>query len=294
MLFNIWRRKRLGELLRWHRDKLRREDVGLPPRKGAHAGLTQEDLATLTGYSPSTISDLELGKLPNPSPELLESVATALRMPPDERRFLWQLASGHPPPVSAYETGAFPELNRLVDILHPHPAFIADAVFRVCANNEATAEWFGDFGGGEEQLNFAVWFFCHPHAAHVFVRPQHDLASRILSRLRGALAQFPNDPAVTDVVDRIRGNSFVDALWKAEEGVYHSPATEKRLLRRPGHTDPSQSDDPDHQVEVILYTLAIPRPDDERRVFTFALPETEPHRPGIRSEEVCVACQPNQ
>jgi transcriptional regulator with XRE-family HTH domain len=253
--------------------------------------LTQGDVAKLTGYTETTISDLELGKLRNPSPELLESVASALRMRPDERKALWQLATGHAPPVLAYETGAFPELNRLVDILHPQPAFVTDAVFRVCASNEATAEWFGDFGACDVQPSFAVWFFCHPHAGHVFVRPQRDLASRILSRLRWAAAQFPDDPAVTDVIDQLRGDDFVEELWTKEAGVYHTPATEKRLLRRPGHTDPRQSDDADHQVEAVLYTLALPRPDDERRVFILALPETEPHRPGIRSEEVCVACQ---
>ena len=114
-MFHLGRKKSAGDLVKWYRGRLDREDVGLPDRPRAHKdkGLTQEDVGDLIGYSSAMIGAFERGNLPNPSPQFLDALAVGLRIPPDERRFLWEQATGQPPPVSAYATGAFPELSRL-------------------------------------------------------------------------------------------------------------------------------------------------------------------------------------
>src|SRR2546430_1971099 len=137
----------LQALLRWRRAQLTRRDVGLLPRSGARTGhgLSQDDLAELTGYSERIISQLEHGKLRSPSSDLLDAVCPGLRMTADERRTLWLLAAGTAPPPGPYATGADMGLARLVNQLYPHPAYVTDAVWDVEIYNKAVAEWFTDF-----------------------------------------------------------------------------------------------------------------------------------------------------
>jgi transcriptional regulator with XRE-family HTH domain len=135
----------LQALLRWRRARLTRKDVGLLPRFGARSGLTQDDLAELTGYSVRIIGQLENGRLRSPSPDLLDAVCSGLRLTPDERRTLWLLAAGSTPPPSSYATGADMGLIRLVNQLYPHPAYVTDAAWDVEVCNRAVAEWFTDF-----------------------------------------------------------------------------------------------------------------------------------------------------
>src|SRR5581483_8131428 len=144
-----WYRRRmaadlLARLLREWRGRITLAQVGLPERRVSRTGtLTQEDLAHLTGYSVRAISALEQGVPHRATPELVDALAAALRLSPDERHTLWYLAAGMPPPASApLPAGIDPGLARLVEVTDPHPAFVADAARRILAQNQAAADWF--------------------------------------------------------------------------------------------------------------------------------------------------------
>ena len=71
----------LGDYLRARRQQVRPEDVGLVP--GARrrvAGLRREELAMLAGISAEYYLRLEVGRDKNPSAQVIEALARALRL----------------------------------------------------------------------------------------------------------------------------------------------------------------------------------------------------------------------
>jgi len=282
----------LGSMLRWRRAQLTRADVGLPPRLGARGGLTQDDLAELTGYTVRMVGQLEHGRLRSPSAHLLDSVARGLRLGAEERRTLWLLAAGTMPPSSRFESRTDSGLARLVDALYPNPAYVTDAIWDVQAYNAGVAEWFVDFNAvPPNERNIAKWIFCHPHARHVFVNWADDFARLFISRMRAVVAHLPDNEDLNRLIDELRRRSeFFDSAWAAAADVYVDPPTETRVFRRPGHTDPRQADDAEHHVHIEMVILGPMRPDDERRLVAFLLPDSEPHHTHLLSEQECTAC----
>ena len=88
----------LADFLRLRREALAPADVGLPvgPRRRAR-GLRREEVAQLTGMSVDYYSRLEQRRGPQPSTQMLSTLARTLRLGLDERDHLYRLA-GHPAP----------------------------------------------------------------------------------------------------------------------------------------------------------------------------------------------------
>lgn len=281
----------LRSFIRVRRFRLDRVDVGLLPRVGGRPGLSQDDLAEATGYSTRIISQLEQGRLRSPSPQLLQAVTAALRLRPSEREIFWTLAARSAPPAQRYATRSDPRLERLIERLHPNPAYVTDAAWRVLAANRAVADWFVDFDRlAPDRRNVAWWLFCDPHARHVLVDWAHGVAEVVLGRLLTTWARWPDDPALAALVGTLRADSaFVDRAWQSDPGAFLDRSPRVQALRRPGHTDPDQADDVDQQVKVDMLVLEPSRPDDERRVVAFLLPDGEA-RPAVRSSDGCAAC----
>src|SRR6202043_4069459 len=91
---------------------------------------------------------LERGTAENPSLELIENVASGLRMTPAERSALHVLATGQDPPISPAPGGtdwpqASPALRDLTTLLDPLPAAITDEMWTILARNNALTTWTG-------------------------------------------------------------------------------------------------------------------------------------------------------
>src|SRR5690349_23901259 len=89
------RREELRAFLRSRRARLSPADVGGLPENGGRRrtpGLRREELAALAGVGVSWYTWLEQGREINPSPEVLDALARALRLDPAERRTLFALA----------------------------------------------------------------------------------------------------------------------------------------------------------------------------------------------------------
>ena len=83
----------LGDFLRARRDQVRPEAVGLVPGARRRApGLRREELAMLAGISVEYYLRLERGRAHNPSPQILEALARALRLDGNATQHLRDLA----------------------------------------------------------------------------------------------------------------------------------------------------------------------------------------------------------
>src|SRR5580692_7946737 len=85
----------LGQLLRSRRERLVPADVGLSAgRRRRTAGLRREEVALLANVSATYYTFLEQGRPARPSSQVLDALASALRMSAAERRYLEVLAYG--------------------------------------------------------------------------------------------------------------------------------------------------------------------------------------------------------
>ncbi len=181
-----WRRREeLADLLRTCRSRLVR-----PVGDGGAGGLRQEDVAGLAGLSVRRYAAFERGEIPSPLPEMVESVASALRMTAAERSALHILATGHDwrTPSGAGHDGARPGLSLVVLELmarqDPSPAIITDDMWAVVARNKAMSAWAGEWldRAPPAQQNAVLYLFSDHCAARVL--DVHDLRRATVSVLR--------------------------------------------------------------------------------------------------------------
>src|ERR1700722_3382024 len=87
------RRTELAAFLRSRRERVSPEDVGLPPgTRRRTAGLRREELAQVAGVGVTWYTWLEQGRPINASVQVLDAIATTLRLDPVERAHLFRLA----------------------------------------------------------------------------------------------------------------------------------------------------------------------------------------------------------
>jgi transcriptional regulator with XRE-family HTH domain len=83
----------LGDFVRIRRDATAPEQVGLPPGRRRRApGLRRSELATLAGISVEYLTRIEQGRDQNPSVQVVNAIADALRLEVGEREHLRNLA----------------------------------------------------------------------------------------------------------------------------------------------------------------------------------------------------------
>lgn len=138
------RRRALAEFLRARRERITPREAGIlaGPRRRT-PGLRREEVAQLSGVSVTWYTWLEQARDIGVSRQVLASLARALMLGPVEQRHLYALA-GELPPEQPDRSGPGPALQRLVDALDPHPAYLLDANWDLVAWNRAEAGLIGD------------------------------------------------------------------------------------------------------------------------------------------------------
>src|SRR5260370_22360221 len=132
------RRRALANFLRQRRASLSPDEVGLlPGLRRRTPGLRREEVAQLANIGTSWYVWLEQGRDVHPSAPVLESLAQALRLTPNERRHLFLLAGqALPPPVSPAEESIGPALQHVLDDLNPSPASVLGRRYDYLACNK--------------------------------------------------------------------------------------------------------------------------------------------------------------
>jgi transcriptional regulator with XRE-family HTH domain len=204
----------LGQLLRSRRERLAPGDVGLPAgNRRRTAGLRREEVALLANLSTTYYTFLEQGRPVRPSAEVLDALASALRMSAAERRYLQVLAHGRDGAASADVVGAAPPewIDRgvidLVQRLDPFPTFVKGRRWDVLTSNPAARELFTDWEAlpaGER--NLVRWMFMTEHAREVYQEWEPE-ARAMLGRFRLAAARYPHDPDFEALIAELRRDS---------------------------------------------------------------------------------------
>jgi transcriptional regulator with XRE-family HTH domain len=147
-----------GQAVRRWRDQVAPETEGLPAGGQRRApGLRREELSLLAGISVDYITRLEQGRAANPSSQVVEALARALRLSRTEREHLFRLAglaASGSRSVPAYIT---PSVQRLLDRHTGAPVAVFDASWTLLVANPPYEALMGDPSGWRGRERNAVW-----------------------------------------------------------------------------------------------------------------------------------------
>ena len=211
----------LADFLRRRREALRPEDVGLAkgPRRRV-TGLRREEVANLSAMSADYYARLEQRRGPQPSEQMVASIARGLRLTLDERDHLFRL-TGHAAPTRILRSEhVSPALMRVLDRLEDTPAMVVSDLGETLVQNRLAAALLGDQTRFTGLARSAVYrWFTDPGERRLYPESDHNHQSRVqVSNLRASLTRGgPNTRAAT-IVERLRHESpeFV-RLWDRHE-----------------------------------------------------------------------------
>lgn len=221
-------RSEFGQAVRRWRDRAAPEAAGLPG--GGHrraAGLRREELALLAGISVDYVTRLEQGRAANPSAQVVEALARALRLAPAERAHLFELAGLVPPGPETVPGYIAPSVQRLLDRLIGTPVAVYDASWTLLLANPPFAALMGDPSGWRGNERNGVWRNLVGPGTRVRQAPADRRAfeAAIVADLRAAAARYPADQQLRRLIGDLRANSerFTE-LWDSGAVDQHRAA----------------------------------------------------------------------
>ncbi|MDX3853425.1 helix-turn-helix transcriptional regulator [Streptomyces sp. AK02-01A] len=218
-----------GKAVRRWRDRVSPEASGLPTGGGQRraAGLRREELAMLAGISVDYVTRLEQGRASNPSAQVVEALARALRLSGDERTHLFRLAGLAPPGPDTVPTYITPSVQRLLDRLSGTPVAVYDATWTLLVANPPYAALMGDPSGWRGNQRNGVWrnFLGPPGRVRLTRQSRRALEAAVVADLRVAAGRYPADQRLRRLVAELRASSdrFAE-LWDSGAVGHHEAA----------------------------------------------------------------------
>ncbi|HEX2714241.1 MAG TPA: helix-turn-helix transcriptional regulator [Candidatus Acidoferrales bacterium] len=224
-------RRELADFLRTRRARLSPEQVGFPTGSRRRTpGLRREEVAQLAAISPSLYTWLEQGRAIRVSPQVLESLAQALRLDRSEREHLFLLTGQPVPPARPEPVEALsPALQRILDQQGIAPAHITGRRWDILAWNRAAAVVLEDFGVVSALDRNTIWrIFTNPAVRRVVV-DWEDTARGLLAYFRMSYSRNMGDPSFTELIDALMQASAEFRAWWPEHDVLGTPDGRKVL-----------------------------------------------------------------
>ncbi|MGQ4480956.1 helix-turn-helix domain-containing protein [Streptomyces sp. SAS_276] len=221
----------IGQFLRARRELADPAGLGLTvgPRRRV-AGLRREEVALLAGVSTDYYVRLEQGRERNPSAQVVDALARALRLDDDAVGYLHQLVR----PVSSprKRTGQRERVSRhlvqLMDASPRTPALVLGRCLTVLAGNTLGRAL---FGGHPHSDNLVRLVFLDPEARE-FYPDWERVAVNTVGGLRAAAGLDPDDPLLIETVGELSVKSpEFRRLW-ARHDIRRKTTETKRFHHR--------------------------------------------------------------
>jgi transcriptional regulator with XRE-family HTH domain len=189
---------------------------GLPAsRRKPRAGLRREDAAALSGVSTSWYTWLEQGRSMRVSDDVLDRVASTLRMSEDERIYLFSLVQHRAPRMRQELPREVPVgMQRMLDALYV-PALAMTLYWDVMAWNRMNALIFCDYAAfPETERNMLEGLLTRP-MPHLTPAELESTARHMIGRLRFDYSRHADDPRCNRLVRRLEETSpMFRRMWR--------------------------------------------------------------------------------
>ena len=254
-------RRQLGEFLRNRRERIEPADVGLPPGlRRRSPGLRREEVAVLSGLSPTWYTYLEQGRDINPSSQVLNSLARVLKLSEDERQYLHSLVTPSESPTPAPDAAAamIEQFVHLADD-SSYPVYGINLYSELLAWNPAVADYYTDFAAlPAGRRSMLRWMLEAPEAQERLADWEEDTRA-VVARLRAMSANYEGDQRLATMIDDLKLTSPQFSEWWDDHDVLGHGGQ----LRRFNH--------PEHG-EQTLRLMIVHSPDFEPAIVVFHLP----------------------
>lgn len=227
------RRQALAAFLRTRRARLQPADVGLPMRSRRRTpGLRREEIAELANIGVSWYTLLEQGHDINPSRQVLENLAQALRLTLPERQHLFLLA-GHDLSTKSISEEAHitPALQRVVDALNPHPTFVIGRRWDLLTWNRTAGLLFQFDEPCPPHSHNVVWRFFQREKG-TFDMEWETQAQNLVAGFRADYVRYPGDPSFQEIIDDLQRTNAKFRLWWDQQNVRGLP-NGPRIMNHP-------------------------------------------------------------
>ena len=224
------RRQELARFLRNRRERIAPEQVGLTVGgRRRTPGLRREEVAQLAGVGVTWYTWLEQGRDIKVSDQVLEAVATTLRLDPHERAHMFTLA-GSPQPVAAKECRALsPALHLILRQLEPLPASVANTRTDILAYNRVFERLFDLDAIPFEDRN-SLLQLCTNAGWRARLVDWADSMPRMVAQFRTHMADHLTDSRWKGLVRRLQAESpEFAAMWDRHDVMATENLT-KRIL----------------------------------------------------------------
>ncbi|MFJ2212167.1 helix-turn-helix transcriptional regulator [Streptomyces sp. NPDC101062] len=268
---------RLAEFLRSARARLSPQEAGLAEEGFSRRrvpGLRREELARLAGVSVDYYTRLEQGRSPSASTEVLDALATALRLDDAERAHLHTLAR----PTSAQRKHrsrpqrVHPGTWDLLDTLEAacRPGFVLGRRLDVLAHNRLAGRLITDFRAlPAAQRNQARFVFLDPHARELYT-DWATVAADTAAMLRLDAGRHPDDPALSALVGDLSIRSQEFRRYWSDNKVH------RRTTGTKGYHHPLVGD------LTITYQALTPGDDPDQTLFIYRAEQDSPSETSLR------------
>ena len=214
--------RELGAFLRARRAGLDPQAVGLEPTGSRRVrGLRREEVAQLAMISTDYYTRLEQGRLPSASEEVLDALATALRLSQDERSYLYKLAHKHDRGHrrSRDAEGIRAQTHQLLDNLNDTPALVFGRYLDILAWNHLATAVFTDFATiPRQERNFLRMLFLDADVRSRFV-DWEPVARTAVAFFRAAA---PSEPRLAHLIGELSLSDPDFRTWWAERHVNYT------------------------------------------------------------------------
>ncbi len=259
-------RAQLADFLRRRREALQPADVGLAkgPRRRTK-GLRREEVAALASMSTDYYSRLEQQRGPQPSEQMLASIARGLRLTLDERDYLFRLAGHTAQPRGERTEHVAPALMRVLDRLDT-PAQVMSDLGETLVQNPLAIALLGDqtaFTGLSRSIVYR--WFTDSAERQIYPRADHPYHSRVyIAGLRARLAKYSRDGGLPELVSQLLHNSDeFAALWKEHEVAVRTSDRKRMVHPMVGNLElDCQTLVAESQAQILLVYTATPGTED--------------------------------
>jgi transcriptional regulator with XRE-family HTH domain len=253
-------RTQLAEFLRRRREALQPEDVGMPRgQRRRTRGLRREEVAVLCHMSTDYYSRLEQERGPQPSEQMIASIAQGLHLTVAERDHLFRLAGHQPPARGPSSEHVSPGLLRILDRLTDTPAEIVTELGETLRQTPPRVALVGDWTRftGPYRSNGFRWF-ADPSTREIYVAEDHEFLSRMYAAgLRGIAAVRGPGSRAMELADLLLEQSEeFRTLW-----ADHEIGLEPDEVKRFQHPEVGRLDlncqvllDPHQSHRLLVYT----------------------------------------
>ena len=220
------------EFLATRRAKISPQQAGVPQygQRRRVPGLRREEVASLASMSTDYYSRLEGGRGPQPSVDMLGSIARALRLTLEERDHLFVLAGHGTPPRSTRACHVDPGMLRIMDRLHDTPALLLNRCGETVAQTPAHVAFAGEQTNfdGMERSEVYRWFV-HPESRALYAEPELSTHSRLLVSMLRAVATADGPKSYAASIARTLQDLSPEfaAIWDAHEVVVAHSRTKR-------------------------------------------------------------------